>query len=472
MPKIHNMKIKQVLAALIITLISATTIQAQNKNNPWSLFVGANAVDFYPTGNGIGEGNVWEETAFGGLFQTKRWNYIESLSQINIGRYIGSGFSVKADFALNRISQVGDIKLPAEIDGKNMPNNASLITIDTDILYSFQDDLNSDWFDPYLGIGPGYYFMDEFGTLTANASGGFNFWFTENIAFTLETTYKNAFEDGELDFFQHSGGITFAFGGTDTDGDGIYDDVDECTNVKGLKEFNGCPDTDADGIVDKKDKCPNEAGLAEFNGCPDSDEDGVADPKDKCPEVSGLAEFNGCPDSDSDGLADPKDECPDEEGPKENNGCPWPDSDNDGVYDKDDQCPEKAGVESNYGCPELTEEKQKELNEYAKTINFNTGKSTITKDSEEALQAILSILDEYPNAKFRVEGHTDSVGRAEYNKKLSDERAASVMEFLTSNGVDASRLESKGYGEEQPTADNSTAEGRAENRRVEINLKK
>jgi hypothetical protein len=67
-------------------------------------------------------------------------------------------------------------------------------------------------------------------------------------------------------YFQHAG-LTFKFGGKDTDGDGIYDKDDACPEVAGLKEFNGCPDTDGDGIQDS-DACPDVFGLATLNGCP------------------------------------------------------------------------------------------------------------------------------------------------------------------------------------------------------------
>jgi outer membrane protein OmpA-like peptidoglycan-associated protein len=135
-------------------------------------------------------------------------------------------------------------------------------------------------------------------------------------------------------------------------------------------------------------------------------------------------------------------------------------------------CPNVAGTQANNGCPEVTEEIQKELNVYAKTINFETGKTTISKDSEEALTAIIAILDEYPNAKFSVEGHTDSIGSASNNESLSKVRATSVESYLVENGVDESRLSSVGLGEQKPVATNDTKTGRAENRRVEINLKK
>jgi hypothetical protein len=67
-------------------------------------------------------------------------------------------------------------------------------------------------------------------------------------------------------YFQHTAGLTFKFGGKDTDGDGIYDKDDACQKF-GLKEFNGCPDTDGDGIQDSADACPDVFGLATLNGC-------------------------------------------------------------------------------------------------------------------------------------------------------------------------------------------------------------
>ena len=124
-------------------------------------------------------------------------------------------------------------------------------------------------------------------------------------------------------------------GGTDTDGDGVYDKFDACPEEFGLEEFNGCPDTDGDGIIDSEDACPNEAGLAEFNGCPDTDGDGVPDKDDRCPNDKGTAANKGCPDTDGDGVVDIDDACPKVAGPTENKGCPWPDTDGDGVLDKD-----------------------------------------------------------------------------------------------------------------------------------------
>jgi len=112
------------------------------------------------------------------------------------------------------------------------------------------------------------------------------------------------------------------------------------------------------------------------------------------------------------------------------------------------------------------------LNEYSKTILFDYDKATIRQESYSALQSIADIMKEYPTADFHVEGHTDSRGSDSYNEKLSRERAASVMQYLTTIGIPGSRLTSEGYGETRPIATNNTKAGRQQNRRVEISLKK
>ncbi|WP_308992675.1 DUF5723 family protein [Mariniflexile litorale] len=272
-----------------------------------------------------------------------------------------------------------------------------------------------------------------------------------------------------------SGSVLTALTGDNSKGADVY---------AGLKIpiYQGKPrDKDDDGIIDKLDKCPKVAGPIENNGCPwgDKDNDGILDNVDACPEEAGPEENNGCPwgDKDGDSLLDNVDGCPEVAGPVENNGCPWKDSDNDGVLDKDDNCIDVPGTVANNGCPEeivpeVTEEVQKTLNAYAKTILFDSGKSTIKSVSNGVLNDIVNILAKYPNAKFSIEGHTDSVGNDVSNQKLSESRASSVMTFLIEKGVASSRLSSTGFGESKPMATNATSAGRADNRRVEINLVK
>ncbi len=441
-----------------LLLVGVNNIQAQDENNPWQINFGVNAVDMYPTND--------EDALYptGELFDeyfnaTDHWNILPSISYIGVSRSVGNGFSVGVRGSLNRIENLGDWSA----------DDLSYYGLDGAIKYAF---LKNTTIDPFVEIGGGYTWVDEIGSGTVNGGVGVNVWFSENIGLTLQTGYKHGFEDYSVKHFQHLAGLAIKFGGADTDGDGVYDKDDACPEVAGLEAFNGCPDADGDGIEDSKDACPNEAGSKEMNGCPDADGDGIADKDDACPNEAGTAALNGCPDADGDGVADKDDKCPSEAGPAANNGCPWEDKDKDGVLDKDDKCPEVAGTVANNGCPEVTEEVQKQLNDYARTILFDTGKSSIKAESTAVMVDIITILKEYPNAKFTVEGHTDSVGSATLNQKLSESRALSVKEFLVEKGIGEFRLSAVGYGEDKPIATNKTRAGRKQNRRVEINLVK
>ena len=446
-----------VLVALL--MFSFSNVNAQDENNPWQISFGVNAVDLYPVGEDAPLGAYFDE-----FFNAKdHWNILPSLSTLSVSKYLNDNFSLGVTGSINKIEYIGD----------SSADDLSYYGLDGTVEYSFADILNSGKLEPTLGVGGGYTWVDDIGAGTLNGAFGLNYWFNDNIGVSWDTRYKHAFEDYLAKHFQHSLGLSVRFGGTDTDGDGIYDKNDACPEVAGLEAFNGCPDTDGDGIEDAKDDCPNEAGLAEMNGCPDTDGDGVADKNDDCPSVAGLKALAGCPDADSDGVADGKDKCPNEAGPVANNGCPWPDTDKDGVLDKDDKCPNEAGTVANNGCPEApTEEVIATLNSYAKTILFDTGKSSFKQQTYPVLQAITAILKEYPKSNFSIEGHTDSVGSKSLNQKLSEKRANAVKDYLVENGIEAGRLTAYGFGEDYPIDSNATRAGRANNRRVEVKLKK
>ena len=445
----------------LVLLVSFSNVNAQDENNPWAISFGVNAVDVYPVGENAPQGGYFDEY----FNLSDHWNILPSLSTITVSKYLGDNFILGVGGSINKIDKFGDASV----------NDLSYYAVDGTVKYSFSNLIGTNSFDPYLGVGGGYTWVDEIGAGTLNGTLGFNYWFTENIGFNLQSSYKHAFEDYGTKHFQHTAGFAVKFGGKDTDGDGIYDKNDACPEVFGLEAFNGCPDTDGDGIEDSKDSCPNEAGLAEFNGCPDTDGDGVVDGSDKCPTVKGLKALAGCPDADGDGVADGDDNCPNEAGPAANNGCPYADRDGDGVLDKDDKCPDEAGTVANNGCPEVVEPTQEvmdQLNSYARTILFDTGKSSFKKTSYEVLGAITAILKEYPNSNFTLEGHTDSVGSKSSNQLLSERRANAVRDFLISNGINADRLTAYGFGEDYPIDSNSTASGRKNNRRTEVKLKK
>ena len=445
--------------------------QAQDSNNPWAISFGANAVDTRAGASDKFADKFDQPFAVG-----ESWNILPSVSYLSVSKHVGSGFTFGVTGSVNKISKLTTLDPIDTQYGKNYvvtnPGNLAYYAADGTIRYSFMNLINSKIIDPSLHVGGGYTWFGDQNTGTVNGGLGLTFWFSEQVGLALQSTYKHSFADITPSHMQHLAGLAFKFGGKDTDGDGIYDKDDACPDVPGPKELNGCPDTDGDGILDKDDACPDVAGLAAFNGCPDTDGDGVQDSQDDCPDVAGLKSLNGCPDADGDGIADKKDKCPTVAGPKENGGCPWPDTDGDGVLDKDDKCPTVKGTVANHGCPEISEEQITKLNAYAKTILFDTGKFSFQKQTFPVLEAITAILKEYPTAKFSIEGHTDNVGKADFNQKLSDGRANAVKQYLIDNGIDPFRLTSRGFGMDKPIDTNKTAKGKANNRRVEVLLVK
>ena len=281
-------------------------------------------------------------------------------------------------------------------------------------------------------------------------------------------------------------GYAWGLGGhpKDTDGDGVPDFKDKCPGTPaGAKvDLNGCPiDSDGDGVFDGIDQCPNtpKGWPVDAKGCPiDSDKDGVPDGKDKCPNtpLGAKVDDNGCPlDSDGDGVYDGLDKCPGtpKGWPVDKVGCPL-DSDGDGVPDGIDKCPgTPKGVKVDAtGCP-LPEPKPEMIPEKGQTlvlegVYFDTDKATLKPESVETLDRVAASLKAFPAVRLEVAGHTDSRGAKAHNQKLSEARAKTVMDYLVGKGVDAGRLAAKGYGMDKPIAPNTTDEGRAKNRRVEL----
>lgn len=103
-------------------------------------------------------------------------------------------------------------------------------------------------------------------------------------------------------------------------------------------------------------------------------------------------------------------------------------------------------------------------------IFFDFDKSTLLQQSYNELQHLLTILEQHPTMKIEIRGHTDGKGSANYNQRLSEERAKAVVEYLMAKGINIKRLRYRGYGKSQPISTNDTEEGRARNRRVEFHI--
>jgi outer membrane protein OmpA-like peptidoglycan-associated protein len=248
-------------------------------------------------------------------------------------------------------------------------------------------------------------------------------------------------------------------------GIGTYLTLTDLEGKSPPRKFHNAPtvddydrDSDGDGYPDAIDKCPTEK------------EDGKPpEPTDGCPAAS---------DRDGDGIPDSVDQCPDKaedkDGIQDDDGCPEYDVDNDGVPDTEDKCPTQPGPRSSVaeknGCPSLTKVTENGDVELLQPIEFETGRAVIKPGSFPILDEVVTLMKSRGSIKMGVYGHTDSRGIAAMNMKLSGDRAAAVMGYLISHGIASSRLQSQGFGQTKPIADNNTDAGRAKNRRVEFKI--
>lgn len=308
----------------------------------------------------------------------------------------------------------------------------------------------------------------------------------------------------------------------DRDGDGILDVDDDCPDTPGVASSipgcNGCPDRDGDGVCDSKDECPDEFGPVENNGCPI--------PVDPCTDVQAikdalknvLFEYNS-----SDLTAESKvildniaplltsksfknphwlvEGHTDNKGSQaynlplsekraasvktylESKGVPasilksvgfglsLPITTNDTEEGRArnrrvelkyaDANFQPAALEVDDDCANV------QMADLARTIYFKTASADLVEASKQSLDVIALYMNS-TTGNYEIQGHTDDVGNDANNMRLSQRRAQSVFDYLVSKGVDGSRLKAVGYGESQPKYDNKTADGRAQNRRIEI----
>lgn len=272
----------------------------------------------------------------------------------------------------------------------------------------------------------------------------------------------------------------------DADNDGVPDYLDKCPDTPveavGYIDNNGCPvDTDLDGVPDYLDQCPGTPrqayGFVDEKGClKDTDGDGVPDYIDRCNDTPAEAydhiDQYGCPiDTDNDGVPDYLDHCPgtpaEAKGLVDEKGCPK-DTDGDEVPDYLDHCPRVPGSPYNNGCPEVKKEVKSLFKKALQGIQFETGKAIIKPASYGILRDIATVLKDNPTYQVEIQGHTDNVGNPASNQALSQKRADAVRAFLVKEGVPQARMVANGYGDTKPVADNKTAKGRAQNRRVEF----
>ncbi len=474
---------KLALLSIIVLLMATYRLPAQTSDYKWAVGLNWNWADFNTV-----------QRSFPDQLKYTNWQGYKFPSAITAGRYLNHSFNVLGELGLGALETDRMASLNQPISDKKF------WTGDLDLAYKFANGYilkELSWFDPYVYIGFGAAGIKDQGssktTYMKQVTGvGFNFWVTEKVGLNFQGSYDYIMSpklngNKRDDFAHYTLGVKYRIGQKDTDKDGVPDKVDQCPtvpgkvelagcpdkdndgiadkddacpDVAGKPEFKGCPDTDGDGIPDKDDRCPTLAGKKDLKGCPDKDGDGIADMDDACPDVAGKAEFKGCPDTDGDGIIDKDDRCPTVAGKKELKGCP--DKDGDGIADIDDKCPDVAGTVANGGCPEV---KKFEL---YRVVYFNSNKTVVITKYTKDLDEVAKILTDNADVTVSVDGYADSQGPDAYNMKLSEKRADYVIGYLVKKGIAKTRLVKAFYGEAKPAADNKTAEGRAQNRRVEI----
>ncbi len=436
---------------LVLAMMASVMVFAQtdNKKRP-SLAIHFSLID-YKSAVDVRTKSLERVINEKNLFKFKRMDPALSISYLE-------GFTNHIDFAATLTGSF--VKHPTVGDVKNSSGNDAFLleAAATANLKLLTDDY---FFTPFLTVGVGASKWKGYYSAFTPIGVGLQFKIADGTFLLANSQYRIPVTENSAYHFYHSVGFASAISAKkaqvvvlppappvvlDRDGDGVLDGDDKCPDVAGLVTFMGCPDKDGDGITDAEDKCPDVAGLAKYQGCPipDTDGDGINDEQDKCPTVKGFARYQG---------------------------CPIPDTDGDGVNDEDDKCVNRVGPASNQGCPVIAKEVVDRINFAAKNVFFSTGSFKLLPKSFKSLDEVVGLLKTDESLMIDIDGHTDAQGADDKNQILSDNRAGAVKNYLVSKGISESRLKSAGYGETKPVADNTTAAGRAKNRRTEMTVR-
>lgn len=297
----------------------------------------------------------------------------------------------------------------ADPDRDGTPGHADYRDYRLDGLYYF-DDLNStDVVQPYLATGAGHTEFDDNGETRLNAGGGLRLVASDMVSLRFDAREFYSIDEDAWDTLV-SVGLSFAF----------------------------------NREAEPKPAPPAPAPMPEPKPA-DSDNDGVPDNRDKCADTPAGVAVTA-------------------------QGCPV-DTDGDGVYDYRDACrgTTAGAVVDTKGCEGVTER----VETISLKVQFPNNSSEVLPTYDTEIRQVADFMQRYPETQVEIAGHSDSNGEAAYNQQLSQRRAEAVATRLTERfGIDPERVSATGYGESQPVADNSTAEGRKQNRRVEARIEK
>lgn len=209
----------------------------------------------------------------------------------------------------------------------------------------------------------------------------------------------------------------------------------------------------------------------------DDDHDGVANYLDEEPDTAegavvdtkGRTQQPEPKDADADGVPDDADDCPFAKGTPATKGCP--DADGDGIADRADECPLLAGTVSGKGCPDISAETAAALNKASDALKFAPGKHTLPAGAEAVLNDVVRQLQAHPEYKLQIDVHSGAGKDPLRQLELTQRRADAVRYYLLGKGIAADRVLAFGFGQTQPVADITTAEGNARNERTQLRIR-
>lgn len=434
------------LLFLLSNILGTELLMAQTNKHPWSIGIGYNVSNM--------EGLLNQK------YFTAR-NYSGGL-KLAVSRYLSPSFNIRLDGAYGSIFYPKVTFYPLREKGvfnqMNFFESSFLFEYKLNNNYIFKENA---WVQPYLFIGIGTNNMNKDWNTYFPWGGGLKIKCTSWLAVNLETTYKVNI-DNSYSYLQHCAGLVFSMG-------------------KAVKSKN------TDGVVQTQ-KVKKDLKDLNTKVSIDTDKDGISDSEDECPFIAGPNNLKGCPDADGDGIADVKDDCPNEKGIVANKGCPEKilDSDLDGVLDNEDKCPSEKGSKLNNGCPlveKMIEEKIVDLNSQDIKNNnivsvlptslelfYPLSGSQLNDEQKKSLDNLILQLNSNTYSVIKVNGYTSNTGNDNINIKLSMDRAITVINYLSSKGIDMNKMRAYGFGPYNAKYTNATPEESVKNQRVVIEI--
>lgn len=188
----------RILIMLLFVVGMSLKSEAQDKNNPWAVLFGVNAIDFYPADVDSGKsGNLFNDY----FNASEHWNIFLPLSTIEVKKFIGKGFVLKASGSINQIEKIGDTNV----------DKLGFFNLSAGLDYNFKTVLNSSVFDPFVGIGYGYFWMDDKSDSTFDIDLGLSLWLTDRLALVMKSSMKSTFNNDNPNYFQHTVGLNLSF---------------------------------------------------------------------------------------------------------------------------------------------------------------------------------------------------------------------------------------------------------------------